>query len=73
VTTPAQLLADNVVLHRGQVAVVLGFGHYKDGGRGVVTRLIRDGKLRPVDPDQPPHRMTVSVAEVRRYIEGIAA
>lgn len=68
--TPSQLLDEHVVLTIGQVATVLGYDHYRDGGRRVVRGLIVDGKLRVVDSDQPPHRWVVSAVEVRRYIEG---
>ena len=40
----------------------------KDGGRGDIRQLIRDGKLAPVDPTQPEHRWTVSAVELERYI-----
>lgn len=38
--------------------------------RSRALNLIDNGTLRPVDPGQPPGRVTVSAAEVRRYLDG---
>jgi hypothetical protein len=67
--TPVEILEANAVLRIAQVAVVLG--HVTKRGeprRDVIYRLIKDGALRPVDPDQPITRLTVSRAEVQRYL-----
>jgi hypothetical protein len=71
--TPAQLLEQNLVLTLGQVAVVLGLtttrGRHKgEPSKRLALELVEAGKLRPVDPSQPVGRMTVSCAEVRRYL-----
>jgi hypothetical protein len=36
--------------------------------RDALRTLIREGKLRVIDPTQPPHRWTVATAEIHRYI-----
>lgn len=61
-----------------QVAHVLGLVHARGEQRGRPDRLramalVDAGRLRPVDPTQPPGRVTVSAAEVRRYLDGETA
>ena len=73
--TPAELMRDNLVLNAKQVATVLGLhytrGKHKGDPDGVrVRELVADGRLRPVDPAQPPHRWRFSVVDVNRYIVG---
>lgn len=73
VETPAELLANNVVLNSLQLAVALGLGHSRGAVKGLPDRqrardLIRSGALQVVDPSQPPNRWTVSVVEVQRYL-----
>lgn len=54
----------------GETARILG--HVNRRGqprRDVIYALIRDGKLRLVDPTQPLTRWTVSIAELERYVE----
>lgn len=58
-----------------QVAHLLGLTFARGEQRGRPDRLramalIEGGRLRPVDPTQPPGRVTVSAAEVRRYLDG---
>ena len=58
-----------------QVAHILGLVHARGEQRGRPDRLramalVDAGRLRPVDPTQPPGRVTVSAAEVRRYLDG---
>lgn len=58
-----------------QVAHILGLVHARGEQRGRPDRsramaLVDAGRLRPVDPSQPPGRVTVSAAEVRRYLDG---
>ena len=72
--SPASILADNLVLTLGQVAVVLNLRVARGAKRGEPCKrqahaLVCAGQLRPVDPRQPVGRMTVSCAEVRRYLE----
>ena len=76
--TPAQLLADNVVLTAGQTATVLGLtftrGRHKgEPNRHLVAELVADGRLCPVDPSQPLPRWTFSVAAITRYLDGDTA
>ncbi len=73
---PADILATHVVLTLSQVATVLHLPVERGAKRGEPSirralALIEAGKLRAVDPAQPVGRMTVSAAEVRRYL-GIA-
>lgn len=71
--TPAELLEQNLVLTLTQVATVLGLRTTRGTKKGepskrLALELVETGKLRPVDPSQPVGRMTVSCAEVRRYL-----
>lgn len=71
--TPTSILADNLVLTLGQVACVLNLrvsrGRHKgEPDRRQALTLVDAGSLRPVDPSQAVGRMTVSCAELRRYL-----
>jgi hypothetical protein len=76
--TPAELLANHVVLTPGQVATVLQLHFTKGAKRGEpdrsrVVELVRTGVLAPIDPSQPVARWTFSVNSIRRYLEQAAA
>lgn len=76
--TPASILADNLVLTLGQVAAVLNLrvsrGRHKgEPDKRQALALVAAGELRAVDGRQPVGRMTVSCAEVRRYLDGGAS
>ena len=67
-------MTQNVVLRPVEIAVVLGLECTRGKKRGEPSRtqaiaLIRAGKLALVDPDAPPTQYSVSVAEIRRYID----
>ena len=56
-----------------QVAHILNLTHQRGSHRGEPDRLraldlIATGRLHPVDPTQPTHRLTVSAAEIRRHL-----
>lgn len=73
--TPTELLDAFVVLTLTQTAYALNLVHYRGAKKGepdyrAVVALIEAGRLDPVDPTQPPYRLTVSSAEVRRYLAG---
>lgn len=75
--TPAQLLADNVVLTAGQVATVLGLTYGRGRRKGepnrhLVAALVADGRLTPVDPAMPLPRWTFAVAAINRYLDAAA-
>lgn len=78
-STPAEVLADNVVLTMTQLAYVLGLTYTRGKRKGEPDRLravqlVRDGVLPLVDPDQvETARWTVSTAHVHRYLDGRAA
>lgn len=73
--TAAELLAANIVLDLEQVAVVLNLRYGRGARKGepdrrLVAELIKAGRLRGVDPEQPSRLITVSCAEVCRYLAG---
>lgn len=75
--TATDLLATDAVLTLTEVADLLKLQHQRGAKRGKPDRrlaldLVMTGKLRVVDPDQPSYRYTVSTAEVRRYLNGVA-
>lgn len=72
-----ELLETKVVLRPLEIATVLGLcatrGKTRDQpSRAHALALIRAGKLRLIDPDAPTSRWCVSVAEVKRYLDGAA-
>lgn len=74
-STPAELVANNVVLTPTEAATVLNLrvtsgAHKGEPSRRAVVNLVNAGTLRLVDENQPPTRWTISVAEVLRYLEG---
>lgn len=75
--TPAEVLDANVVLTPSQVAYVAGLVHRRGKNEGQPDRraaleLIKAGKLPLVDESQPITRWTVSVVNVRKYLDGAA-
>lgn len=73
--TAAELLTTELVLDLERVAVVLNLRYGRGTRKGEPDRrlalaLIDSGRLRAVDPEQAPRLMTVSCAEVRRYLAG---
>jgi hypothetical protein len=73
--TTAEVLDSFQVLNAEMVAYVLQLLHTRGeiAGRpdaSKVRKLIREGKLRLVDPDQPLYLWRVSAAEVHRYMDG---
>jgi len=73
--SPAELLEQRVVLRPLEIAKVLGLCATRGAQRDKPSRpqaiaLIRSGKLRLVDDSAPPTRWCVSVAEVKRYLNG---
>lgn len=72
--TPAQLLADNVVLGCGDTARVLGLvfergKHKGEPNRHKIIDLVTNGQLVPVDPKSTFPRWKFSCASIARYIE----
>lgn len=72
------LLETNVALTLTEVARVLRLVHQRgvkagQPDRRLALELVRSGKLRLVDPDQPSFHWTVSTAELRRYLNGSVA
>ena len=70
---PAELLDTRMVLRPVEVAAVLALTFTRgskagqpDPGRALA--LVRAGHLRPVDPTVATRDLTVSCAEVRRYL-----
>jgi hypothetical protein len=61
--SPAQILADNVVLTAGQIARLL------DYTPDVTRALMRADRIRVVDRDQPVTRWRVSVNDFRNYLD----
>ena len=69
--TPQEVLDGYPALTMDQAAYVLGFVDKKGKfERGQVHELIRSGRLRVIDPDQPVTRWAVSAMKVRLYILG---
>lgn len=69
---------ENLPLTLAQAADVLGLLVSKGARRGQPSReqvlnLIARGALRVVDAEMPSHRWTISPAELRRYMGGVAA
>lgn len=67
--TPADLLAASPTHSISDTAIILSL-RTRDGRpyRAAVHQLIREGKLRIIDPTAPITRWTVSTAELERYI-----
>jgi len=58
-----------------QTAHILGLVHHRGAHRGEPDRLraldlVANGRLRPVDPTEPTHRLTISAAAIRRHLDG---
>lgn len=73
--SPSEVLASHELFTMEQVAFVLGLLMSRGEKAGSPDRrrariLVREGKLRLVDPDQPVMYWTVSAAELRRYRDG---
>lgn len=71
--TPAQLMADNLVLTPSQVATVLGLTFTRGAKAGQpdrrrVLELVATGALHPVDPSQQFPRLTFSTSSIARYL-----
>lgn len=69
---------DDLPLTLMQASAVLGLVVSKGARRGQPSReqvlnLIARGALRVVDAEMPSHRWTISPAELRRYMAGVAA
>lgn len=72
--SPAELLESSPVHGIAAVATILQLlSRNGEPNRRAVHELIRSGRLRLVDPEQPIQRWTVSRAELERYIEGGAS
>jgi len=71
--TATELLAQELTLTLAQTAIVLNLRATRGNAKGepslrAALALVESGQLRPVDPRCAPGRMTVSCAEVRRYL-----
>lgn len=71
--SPAELLDREVVLDPTQTAYVLGRKFTRGPRKGQpdparALALVRAGHLRPVDPTVATRDLTISCAEVRRYL-----
>jgi hypothetical protein len=74
--SPVAVLDHHATLNSLLVAYVLNLRVTRGAHRGELSRSIalqymhpETGVLRLVDPTQPPHRWSVSAAEVRRYVD----
>lgn len=74
--SPSQLMATKLVLTPTETAQVLGltFEKGKKVGqpkRALLSELVADKLLRPVNAKRPPASQRFAVAEVRRYLDSI--
>lgn len=72
--TPAEVLAQLVVLDATQVAYVLGLTigrgrHAGEPDHRQVVPLVNTGRLHPIDPTLVPRRWRFSTASVQRYLD----